>query len=138
MAASYADGTISVYGSYHGDRVFKLKDPEINFPFTAIAWKPTSIMSSDAQSFKATGSDGRIVQWRPKYQNEMKTLIVSEINSYQCLDYSPDGGAKFVVAGKQPYLEVFDDEKNAPLVELKAVGAIGHTNRIFCAKFDPV
>ena len=61
MAAAYADGTVSIYGSYHGDRVFRLKDPEISYPVTGLAWKPTSIMSSDAQSFKAVGADGRIV-----------------------------------------------------------------------------
>ncbi len=41
----------------------------------------------------------------------MKTLLVSETNSYQCMDYSADGGSKFVAGGKLPQLEVYDDEK---------------------------
>jgi WD40 repeat protein len=52
------------------------------------------------------------------------------------MDYSPDNGSKFVAAGKLPHLEVYDDEKTAKLCDLKSVGAVGHTNRIFCVKFD--
>lgn len=54
----------------------------MNYPITALCWKPTSILSSEAQNFKALSADGRILQWRPKYQTETKTLIVSEKNSY--------------------------------------------------------
>jgi len=73
---------MSIYGGYHGERIFKIKDDEINYPITALCWKPTSILSSEAQNFKALSADGRILQWRPKYQTETKTLIVSEKNSY--------------------------------------------------------
>ncbi len=66
----------------------------------------------------------------------MKTLLVSETNSYQCIDYSPDGGSKFAAAGKNPSIEIFDDEKTECIVDLKTVGTAGHTNRIFCVKFD--
>ena len=66
----------------------------------------------------------------------MKTMLVSETNSYQCMDYSPDAGSKFVAAGKLPLLEVFDDEKVQKITELKSIGSVGHTNRIFCVKFD--
>jgi hypothetical protein len=54
------------------------------------------------------------------------------------MDYSPDGGSKFVAAGKLPQLEVYDDEKLQLITELKTVGSAGgHTNRLFCVKFDP-
>lgn len=41
-----------------------------------------------------------------------------------------------MAAGKLPVLEVFDDNKLAKVVEFKQAGALGHTNRIFCVKFD--
>lgn len=138
MAVSYADGSIAVYSSFHGDKLYRIRDDEISYPITALAWKPTTIQSSEAQGFKALGADGRILQWRPKYHNTIKTLLVSETNSYQCLDYSPDGGSKFVAAGKLPVLEVYDDEKVSLVTEFKTAGGIGHTNRIFCVKFDPL
>ena len=67
----------------------------------------------------------------------MKTLLVSEVNSYQCMDYSIDG-SKFVVAGKLPVLEIYDDAKMHKVLEFKTVGSVGHSNRIFCVRYDNV
>jgi COMPASS component SWD3 len=138
LGVCYGDGSISLYGSMSGDKLYTLKDPEIEFPITALCWKPIALPVAGAQSFKAVGSDGRIVHWRPTFENKMKTLIVSETNSYSCMDYSPDGGSKLVAAGKLPMLEIFDDETLAKVIDLKTVGTVGHTNRIFSVKFDPV
>jgi len=41
-----------------------------------------------------------------------------------------------VAAGKLPILEVYDDEKIERITEFKTAGGVGHTNRIFCVKFD--
>ena len=78
--------------------------------------------------------------WRPKYANTLKTLLVSENNSYQCMDYSTtDGGARFAAAGKLPVVEIYDDERLERVCELKgAAGQKGHSNRIFSVKFDPI
>ncbi len=54
------------------------------------------------------------------------------------MDYSHDGGSKFVAAGKLPILELFDDEKMEIVQTLKLSGTVGHSNRIFAVKFDPV
>ncbi len=82
LAASYADGSLSIYGGYHGEKIFKIEDEQMKFPITALCWKPTSVLQMENQSFKALSADGRIMQWRPKYQSEMKSLIVSETNSF--------------------------------------------------------
>ena len=65
-----------------GESIYSIKDLEIHYPITGIAWKPVSLSTMDVQSFKAVGSDGRILQWRPKYESKLKTLLVSETNSY--------------------------------------------------------
>lgn len=41
----------------------------------------------------------------------MRSVHLSQENSYQCMDYSNDGGSKFIVAGKLPVIELFDDER---------------------------
>lgn len=41
-----------------------------------------------------------------------------------------------MAAGKLPILEVYDDEKIERITEFKTTGGVGHTNRIFCVKFD--
>ena len=43
LAASYADGTISVYNSAFGERKYTYKDPDqthSHFPVSALCWKP--------------------------------------------------------------------------------------------------
>lgn len=61
------------------------------------------------QNFKAVTSDGRILNWRPEKAHELETVFTSEANYYHTIDYSPDGGSRFVCAGKLPILEVYDD-----------------------------
>ena len=73
--------------------------------------------------------------WRPKYSGALKTLLVSETNSYQCIDYAHIG-TRFACAGKLPQVEVFDDATLAKVSEFKQSGSVGHHNRIFCVKFD--
>ncbi len=61
------------------------------------------------QNFKAVTSDGRILNWRPERAQELETVVTSDVNYYHTVDYSPDGGSRFVCAGKLPILEVYDD-----------------------------
>jgi hypothetical protein len=94
MGVCYSDNSISIYSSMLGDALYYINDEEFEFPFTGLCWKPMSAGNSSSksesgvQSFKAVGSDGRICMWRSKYGNSLKTLLVSETNSYQCIDYS--------------------------------------------------
>lgn len=53
------------------------------------------------------------------------------------MDYSPDKGKKLAIAGKNPEIEVYDDETMQKCVEFKNMGTASHTNRIFSVKFDP-
>lgn len=82
LAAAYSDGSINIFSSMLGDPLYTIKDPEVNYPITSLCWKPTSSLNIDIQSFKAVGADGRILMWRPKYSKNIKTLLVSETNSY--------------------------------------------------------
>jgi len=40
LAISYSDGSVSVYSSMLGDPLYNLKDDEIEYPITALSWKP--------------------------------------------------------------------------------------------------
>jgi WD40 repeat protein len=87
---------------------------------------------------KAAGSDGSIVQWRPKLRNKFELVYQNEANSYHCMDYAPDG-SKFAVAGKLPQIEFIDEDTLKLVTIFKASGTNmgGHTNRIFSVKFHP-
>lgn len=109
---------------------------------TGLCWKPNAVVSafgpgssstSKQNTFKAVTSDGRILQWSPLCKNSIEVAMVNENNSYQCIDYSPEG-SKFVCAGKQPYPEVYDEETLKQIYSILPVDS--HRNKIFCVKFD--
>ena len=101
LASSHSDGSLSIFGSIFGDTLYNIRDSEISFPITAICWRPITMDNLEVQQFRAVGSDGRILMWRPKYSGALKTLLVSETNSYQCIDYAHTG-TRFACAGKLP------------------------------------
>ena len=53
------------------------------------------------------------------------------------MDYSPDNGSKFAIAGKSPDIEIYDDKTMQICVDFKHLGNASHTNSIFSVKFDP-
>ena len=99
MAVSYGDQSFAVYSSMLGDPLYCVRDDDIEFPITGISWKPhlpsldSSRSENDIQTLKAVSADGKILMWRPKFGNNLKTIMKSENNSYQAIDYSTtDGG----------------------------------------------
>ena len=62
--------------------------------------------------------------------------MISDTNYYHSIDQSPDNGSKFVIAGKLPEIEIYDDETSKRIQFFSSGDQIGHTNKLFCAKFD--
>lgn len=81
-------------------------------------------------------SDGRILSWKPEHAHELQNLYSSQTNYYHTLDFSPDQGSKIVAAGKLPFIEIFDDEIMQKIKFIDEDDHRGHTNKIFCCKFD--
>lgn len=65
---------------------------------------------------KAACADGRVIHWSPEWENTVLHVMKSESNSYQSIDYSPDGGFKFVCGGKLPCVEVYDEQTSKEIV----------------------
>ena len=83
---------------------------------TSFAWKkPTGILNARALSLKAVTSDGQILSWSAENPNELRSLYTSGHNYYHTVDYSHDGGQKFVCAGYLPVLEIYDDQTMTPV-----------------------
>ena len=131
MAASYADGTLGVYSSMVGDQLYHLRDFNMTYPITDLVWKPFG-----AQQFLGASADGRIISWRPKLGNKFETVLTSEDNAFQCIDYCPLGDS-YAVAGKLSKIEIIDEATHTKTMELAkhAIGKGGHTNRIFALKY---
>ena len=53
------------------------------------------------------------------------------------MDYSPNG-ALLATAGKDRYVRLYDEQTKAMVMKLKEKKELpGHSNRIFCVKFNP-
>jgi hypothetical protein len=81
-------------------------------------------------------SDGRILNWKPENAYELDTTYKSSTNYYHSIDFSPDGGSKLVVAGKLPFIEIYDDETMKRIKFIDEDYQVGHINKIFCCKFN--
>ncbi|TNV84625.1 hypothetical protein FGO68_gene12554 [Halteria grandinella] len=149
LAVSYADGTVMVHDAMSGEAGAQVQEsfmrskrspkklmtahdlPQI---VTCLSWRPTS--SSKARVLKACGGDGRLLHYTFDKAGALTTsqaLFKSDFNQYQSLDYSPCG-ERFVVGGKLPVVEVYDEETGKRVLEFKRIE--GHTSKIFCCKFD--
>lgn len=54
------------------------------------------------------------------------------------MDFNPTG-EKLATAGKDKFVRVYDEETKKMVNKMKESGEalVGHSNRIFCVKFDP-
>ena len=62
--------------------------------------------------------------------------MLNDQNEYSSVAYSPSG-RKFVLAGLQPHLEIYDEERLKLMNLLSKDVEKRHTNKIFTAKFFP-
>jgi COMPASS component SWD3 len=85
-------------------------------------------------------SDGSIRHWHAP-SGKLVSTIKEKDEDLQCLNVSyQSNGEKFVVAGSDNNIRVYDGLKHQKLYSSKNIeenGQIGHTNRIYCAKFHP-
>ena len=63
--------------------------------------------------------------------------INDELNQLLTCDYSPDG-TQFCTAGSDTVVRVYDEQTRGLVIALEGGGAgePGHSNRIFCSKFN--
>ena len=76
------------------------------------------------------------MHWHADKPTELITQYTSDTNYYHCIDYSHDEGSKIACAGQLPIIELFDDVTMKKIDFIDEVDKIGHTNKIFCLKFD--
>lgn len=62
-AVSFFDGSLQIISTMLGDRLYQIKDENMNFPITSLTWKPTRDESMDAQKLLGACLDGSIIRW---------------------------------------------------------------------------
>jgi WD40 repeat protein len=62
--------------------------------------------------------------------------MLNEENRYHAIDYAGDT-RRFVVAGTQPYIEIYDEERMTKVQQIGDRINPAHTNKIFTCRFNP-
>lgn len=58
-------------------------------------------------------------------------------NQLYTIDYNQNGSL-LATAGKDKYIRIYDEQTKSLVLKMKESGELpGHSNRIFCVKFDP-
>lgn len=68
--------------------------------------------------------------------NSVEHIVLNEAQKYHTIDYSGDR-RRFVVAGTQPYIEIYDEDRMTKVQQLGDKIDPAHTNKIFTCKFNP-
>jgi len=119
-----------------GDRLYQIHDEEMTFPITSLTWKPTRDESADQQKLLGACLNGSIVRWTSNHSNSVEHIMLNEENRYHAIDYSGDT-RRFCVAGTQPYIEIYDEERMTKVQQIGDRIDPAHTNKIFTCKFNP-
>ena len=137
IAASYFDGTIKLFEVGSG----KLKcvmnaDLNPEYAVNNIRWRPGNSLG-ESDTLISVDVQGNIKSWNSEKGKERACVTLPDVQ-LSGLDYKPDG-TQFVVAGSDKVPKLYDDTTMKMVTELDTFnsGHAGHSNRIFCAKFDP-
>lgn len=138
VAAGCGDGSIRIFNAA-GKRSYTLGVPTVNnLPATCIRFRPTTSMSSNKNILIAANADGTVSHWHMMSQTCIYS-IQEEDNQIYAVDYRPDG-LEFVTGGRDAKVRVYDEATKTlvrTLVAGKTKGTLGHSNRVYSARFKP-
>ena len=105
-AVSFSDGSLQIISTMLGDKLYEVKDVDMRFPVTSLTWLPTHSESQDAQKALGSTLDGSIIRWTPLKGNSVEHIELNRASQYHTID-----GRRFVVAGAQPTIDIYDEER---------------------------
>lgn len=133
-AISFADGSLQIISTMLGDKLYEIKDEQMIFPVTCVAWKPTRSEKQEHQKVLGASLNGEILRWTSKNSNTVEHLRLDDNHRYHAIDYAQDG-RRFCIAGAQPTLEIWDEERMTKLQTFGDKIAPAHTNKVFTCRF---
>lgn len=142
VAAGCGDGAIRVFNSQTGALAYNLQGgSNVALPTTSLRFRPVTLTTRTKNVLIAANAAGAVQHW---HMTSGKCLhsIEDEGNQVYAMDYNAEG-AKFVTAGKDTCLRVYDEATKSLLLTMKGgmgysiKSTPGHSNRIFTCKFHP-
>mmetsp|Transcript_11368 Transcript_11368/g.15654 ORF Transcript_11368/g.15654 Transcript_11368/m.15654 type:complete len:345 (+) Transcript_11368:34-1068(+) len=139
IAAGCGDGAIRVFNSQNGALAYNLQGgSNVALPTTAIRFRPVTVTTRTKNVFIASNAAGAVQHWHMTSGKCLHSLE-DEGNQVYAMDYNSEG-SKFVTAGKDTAIRVYDEATKSLLLTMKGgsgysiKSAPGHSNRIFSCK----
>jgi WD40 repeat protein len=114
---------------------------EQKMPMVSIKWRPLNCPAVTKNVIISVNANGALQHWHVT-SGKLLNTIFDEFNQLLTVDYNNDG-TKFVAAGNDCVVRVYDEKvlkcsrALSTTLEGGGSGAPGHSNRVFCCKFDP-
>lgn len=137
IAAGHNDGTIRISNLMTEKEAFVInKDMEDPMPMTNVKWRPPAAPSITKNVLISVNANGALQHWHTTSGKLLHT-IYDEFNQLLGADYKPDG-CMFASCGSDTVVRVYDEATRKLVSELtgSVTGKSGHSNRVFCVKFD--
>ena len=111
IAVADQNGSLQIVSPLLGEKLNRIKDEQMVFPITQLAWKPVSPMGdvfADPQSLIGSCCDGSIIRWTSLKTDQVDHIKLNADSEYRSCSYSYSG-RRFAVAGTGRVVEVYDD-----------------------------
>jgi len=138
IAQGCSDGSIKVYNVFTGKQSYEMNtEMEQPMPTTCIRWRPLQSTAVTKNVLLTVNANGALEHWHVTSGKRLHR-IYDELNQLLCCDYN-NTGSQFCSGGKDCIVRVYDEESRKLISELEGggQGENGHSNRVFCVKFDP-
>jgi WD40 repeat protein len=104
-------------------------------PITNLRWKTENV---GFPTLVSASSDGFVKYWHINSGRCLYQAQETEDNHLAALDFNK-GCSHLATAGSDKIIRIYDEETKSLVMSMKeGNGLSGHSNRVFCVKFDPV
>lgn len=139
LACGYGDGVARIYNIDTGKLAFTLMGSGglEEMPVSAIAWRPQTATMKTSNVLVTAQADGTLKHWHATSGKCLHQTNEDPENHLYSLDFTADG-QMLAVAGRDKKIWVYDETTKSLAFKMKERGQLpGHSNRIFCVKFNP-
>jgi len=109
---------------------------DIDMPITALQWRPASAQLKTPNVIVTAQADGALRHWNGSTGKLLYSMLQEPENHLYALDFNSEG-TLLATGGKDHFVRVYDETTKALAMKMKGRGeVIGHSNRIYCVKFN--
>lgn len=138
LACGYGDGMTRIYDTNSGKLAYTLADMKTtsSMPITCLQWRPTSSSLKTSNIIVTASADGTLTHWHATSGKMLHQIQPDPENHIYTMDFSKDG-TLLAVAGRDLHVHIYDETtKQLAFTMKEGPQECGHSNRIFCCKFN--